>query len=41
MKDGGTELVLTRRGLPERQIEPHRKGWGDIVRKLGEILTLA
>jgi uncharacterized protein YndB with AHSA1/START domain len=40
-KDGGTELVLTHRGLPERQIEPHRKGWGDIVRKLGESLTLA
>ena len=39
-RNGGTELVLTHRSLPEPQIEPHRKGWGDIVRKLGEFLTL-
>lgn len=33
---GGTELTLTHRRLPEAQVESHRQGWGDIVRKLGE-----
>ena len=33
---GGTELTLTHRRLPAAQVESHRKGWGDIVRKLGE-----
>jgi uncharacterized protein YndB with AHSA1/START domain len=40
-RDGGTELVLTHRHVPRRQIDPHRKGWGDIVRKLDETLTAA
>jgi uncharacterized protein YndB with AHSA1/START domain len=34
--DGGTELTLTHRGLPDAKVEEHRHGWGDIVRKLGE-----
>jgi uncharacterized protein YndB with AHSA1/START domain len=29
-----TELVLTHRRLPPEQVEAHRKGWSDIVRKL-------
>jgi hypothetical protein len=33
-RDGGTEVILTHRRLPPSQIEPHRKGWTDIVRKL-------
>lgn len=38
-RDGGTEVVLTHRGLPPDQAESHRNGWGDIVRKLGVELT--
>ena len=34
-RDGGTEIVLTHRQLPASQIESHRKGWTDIVEKLG------
>ncbi len=34
-----TEVVLTHRQLPARQVEGHRKGWTDIVRKLGETLA--
>jgi uncharacterized protein YndB with AHSA1/START domain len=37
-RGGGTELTLTHRNLPAAQIEPHRKGWTDIVRTLGEWL---
>jgi len=32
----GTELVLTHRRLPAGQVDAHRKGWSDIVRKLEE-----
>jgi uncharacterized protein YndB with AHSA1/START domain len=35
--DGGTELILTHRGLPPEQIASHEKGWGDIVRNLERI----
>jgi uncharacterized protein YndB with AHSA1/START domain len=38
-KDGGTEVVLTHRRLPPGKVESHRKGWTDIVRKLGETLA--
>ena len=34
-----TELVLTHRRLPVGKVDAHRKGWGDIVRKLGETLA--
>ena len=33
-RNGGTELVLTHRGIPDRTIEPHRSGWGTIAGKL-------
>jgi uncharacterized protein YndB with AHSA1/START domain len=33
-RDAGTELVLTHRRLPASQLESHRSGWTDIVRKL-------
>ena len=35
----GTELVLTHRQLPPKEVEGHRKGWTDIVRLLDEALT--
>ena len=35
----GTELVLTHERLPARHAEAHRKGWGDILRKLAEALA--
>lgn len=38
-RGAATELVLTHRGLPQRQVEGHRQGWTDIVRKLEETLT--
>ncbi len=40
-RDGGaaTEVVLTHRGLPPAQVEGHRRGWGDIVGKLGDTLA--
>ncbi len=38
-RGAGTELVLTHRGLPPREVEGHRKGWTDIVRLLDEALT--
>ena len=34
-RTGGTEVVLTHRLLPPRQLDPHRRGWDDIVQKLG------
>jgi len=34
-RDGSTEVILTHRRLPASQIEPHRKGWSNIVQKLG------
>ena len=33
-RDGGTELVLTHRGLPPSKVASHQRGWGDIVRKM-------
>jgi uncharacterized protein YndB with AHSA1/START domain len=39
-QDGGTELVLTHRRLPPGKIDDHRKGWTDIVRKLGDVTVL-
>lgn len=30
----GTEIVLTHERLPVRHVEAHRKGWGEILRKL-------
>jgi uncharacterized protein YndB with AHSA1/START domain len=38
-RDGGTELVLTHRGLPPSKVADHQNGWGDIVRKFGEAIT--
>jgi uncharacterized protein YndB with AHSA1/START domain len=38
-RDGGTELVLTHRRLPPERVDAHRRGWTDIVRRLGEELT--
>jgi uncharacterized protein YndB with AHSA1/START domain len=38
-KGDGTELVLTHRRLPDRMVQPHEKGWTDIVRKLGETFS--
>jgi len=32
--EGGTQLTLTHRGLPQPKIDDHRKGWGMIVEKL-------
>jgi uncharacterized protein YndB with AHSA1/START domain len=39
-RPGGTELVLTHRRLPPAQIESHRRGWTDIVQKLGLMADL-
>jgi uncharacterized protein YndB with AHSA1/START domain len=33
-RDRGTELVLTHRRLPPRQVESHRQGWSDILELL-------
>lgn len=30
-RSGGTELVLTHRGLPANQVESHRSGWTDAL----------
>jgi uncharacterized protein YndB with AHSA1/START domain len=38
-RGGSTELVLTHRRLPPAKVDAHRKGWTDIVRKLGETLA--
>ena len=38
-RGGGTELVLTHRGLPPTAVEAHRWGWTDIVRLLEEVLS--
>lgn len=35
----GTELVLTHRGLPPREVEGHRQGWTDILQVLEAVLT--
>jgi uncharacterized protein YndB with AHSA1/START domain len=32
--DGGTDLVLSHRGLPDRTFGSHEGGWGSIVAKL-------
>lgn len=37
-RDAGTELILTHRRLPAAQVNAHREGWTDIIRKLGEAL---
>jgi uncharacterized protein YndB with AHSA1/START domain len=37
-RGASTELVLTHRRLPDTKVETHRKGWTDIVRKLGDYL---
>jgi uncharacterized protein YndB with AHSA1/START domain len=38
-RSGGTELVLTHRLLPAKQVESHRSGWSDILVNLQERLT--
>ena len=38
-RGGGTELVLTHRGLPPTEVEGHRKGWSDILRLLEAVLS--
>ena len=37
-RGAGTELVLTHRGLPPKEVEGHRQGWTDILRLLEEEL---
>jgi uncharacterized protein YndB with AHSA1/START domain len=39
-REGGTELVLTHRQLPSSELEPHRRGWTDIVRELERKLSV-
>jgi uncharacterized protein YndB with AHSA1/START domain len=34
-----TELVLTQRRLPPDKVEAHRRGWTQIVAKLGEAVA--
>ena len=36
---GGTELVLTHRWLPAKEVESHRSGWSDVLVNLPERLT--
>ncbi len=38
-RGAATEIVLTHRRLPPDKVEAHRRGWTDIVRKLGESLA--
>ena len=38
-RDGGTEVVLTHRGLPPKEVEGHRQGWTNIVRLLDAMLS--
>jgi uncharacterized protein YndB with AHSA1/START domain len=33
-RSGATELVLTHRRLPPKQVESHRRGWSDILQLL-------
>lgn len=37
-REGGTELVLTHRRLPESKIDAHRRGWGTILENLDGVL---
>lgn len=37
-RDEGTELVLTHRRLPGREVESHRSGWTDILQRLEQRL---
>jgi uncharacterized protein YndB with AHSA1/START domain len=37
-RPGGTELVLTHRRLPTREVESHRGGWTDVLRNLEQTL---
>ncbi|HET9709360.1 MAG TPA: SRPBCC domain-containing protein [Gemmatimonadales bacterium] len=37
-RDDGTEVVLTHERLPARHVDAHRKGWGEILQKLGGVL---
>ena len=36
-RDRGTELVLTHRRLPPKQVESHRRGWTDILQQLDQV----
>jgi D-3-phosphoglycerate dehydrogenase len=38
-RDGGTDLVLSHRGLPDRSAGAHEGGWGSIADKLGALLA--
>jgi uncharacterized protein YndB with AHSA1/START domain len=39
-RDGGTDLVLTHEGLPDRtSVENHTMGWGSILEKLDGVLS--
>jgi uncharacterized protein YndB with AHSA1/START domain len=38
--DGGTDLVLTHEGLPDRSTPAHESGWGAIIERLA-VLILA
>jgi uncharacterized protein YndB with AHSA1/START domain len=35
----GTELILTHRRLPTARVDAHKKGWTEIVQKLGATLA--
>ena len=37
--DGGTDLVLTHRGLPNGSAPAHERGWGSITDKLGAVFV--
>lgn len=37
-RGSGTEVVLTHERLPQRHVEAHQKGWGEILRKLDDAL---
>jgi uncharacterized protein YndB with AHSA1/START domain len=41
LRDRGanTELILTHRRLPASKVDAHRKGWSDILGKLGDTLA--
>ena len=39
--DGGTDLVLTHQGVPERSTGAHEGGWGTIVDKLRAVIASA
>jgi uncharacterized protein YndB with AHSA1/START domain len=39
-RDGSTEVVLTHERLPPSQADTHRRGWTDILQKLGAAVSI-